>query len=185
MIRIEALESATELWKKGLKSPFSASEKQEIKSLYGFVMHKSVRDCNCKDKYSDVLIEIINYLKNNDMNPECDYQLKSGVVIQIFGKSDVYTNDNLTNEVAAAYLAEFPGKECLFEKIAVNKKERTKEESDTSATEELVRILVGELSSGKTKTALKVEYKGYQIAGKTITARVLQNCINKALSVNE
>lgn len=48
------------------------------------------------------------------MREKSRYILKSGVVIQPKGSSQVYTNDNLTDEVAAAFLLERPNAAGLF-----------------------------------------------------------------------
>lgn len=93
----------------------SATDKQEIASLYTAVLGKHIRACNCKNKYEDAVAEIYHYLKQNGtMREQSRYVLKSGVVIQPKGSSKVYTNDNLTDEVAQAFLLERPNAVGLF-----------------------------------------------------------------------
>ena len=45
------------------------------------------------------------------------YILKRGVVIQTADSSEVYTRDNITDEVAKAYLEKFPNKFGVFESV--------------------------------------------------------------------
>ena len=89
--------------------PYSSAEESIISNLYTEVTGKEVRDCNCKDKWADAVIEALLYLKkNNAMREKCDYKLRAGVILHISGSSEVYTNDNLTNEVAEKFLKEYP-----------------------------------------------------------------------------
>lgn len=114
----EAIEAVVRLKEHLKNGAFSAEQKKEIVVLYREVVGKEIRDCNCHDRYSDALVEIYSYLKRNGkMKVTCNYRLKSGVVIQIFGSSEVYTNDNLTDEVAATYIEKYPGAVDLFEHI--------------------------------------------------------------------
>lgn len=79
------------------------------------MLGKHIRACNCKNKYEDAVAEIYHYLKQNGtMREQSRYVLKSGVVIQPKGSSKVYTNDNLTDEVAQAFLLERPNAVGLF-----------------------------------------------------------------------
>lgn len=114
----EAIEAVVRLKECLKKGTFSAEQKNEITLLYREVLGKEIKVCNCKDRYSDALIEVYLYLKRNDtMKTACRYRLKSGVVIQVFGKSGVYTNDNLTDEVAVDYLKKYPKAVDLFEYV--------------------------------------------------------------------
>lgn len=109
----------------------SYTDKQEIASLYYVVLGKHIRACNCKNKYEDAVAEIYHHLKRNGtMREQSRYILKSGVVIQPKGSSKVYTNDNLTDEVAQAFLLERPNAVGLFVYIPAEetkpKKKRSK-----------------------------------------------------------
>ena len=84
--------------------PYSSAEESIISNLYTEVTGKKVRDCNCRDKWRDAVIEALLYLKKNKaMREKCDYKLRAGVILHISGSSEVYTNDNLTNEVAEKF----------------------------------------------------------------------------------
>lgn len=89
--------------------PYSSAEESIISNLYTEVTGKKVRDCNCRDKWRDAVIEALLYLKKHKaMREKCDYQLRAGVILHISGSSEVYTNDNLTNEVAEKFLKDNP-----------------------------------------------------------------------------
>lgn len=89
--------------------PYSSAEEYIISNLYTEVTGKKVRDCNCRDKWADAVIEALLYLKkHNAMREKCNYQLRAGVILHISGSSEVYTNDNLTNEVAEKFLKDNP-----------------------------------------------------------------------------
>jgi hypothetical protein len=108
----------------------STTDKQQIASLYNEVLGKHIRKCNCTNRYEDAVAEIYHYLKKNGkMKEKSTYILKSGVVIQPKGSSQVYTNDNLTDDVAKAFLQERPNATGLFvfipqEERPTNKKRR-------------------------------------------------------------
>lgn len=89
--------------------PYSSAEESIISNLYTEVTGKKVRDCNCRDKWHDAVIEALLYLKKNKaMREKCDYKLRAGVILHISGSSEVYTNDNLTNKVAEKFLKDNP-----------------------------------------------------------------------------
>ena len=89
--------------------PYSSAEESIISNLYTEVLGKKVRDCNCRDKWRDAVIEALLYLKKHKaMREKCDYKLRAGVILHISGSSEVYTNDNLTNEVAEKFLKDNP-----------------------------------------------------------------------------
>lgn len=89
--------------------PYSSAEESIISNLYTEVTGKKVRDCNCRDKWRDAVIEALLYLKKHKaMREKCDYKLRAGVILHISGSSEVYTNDNLTNEVAEKFLKDNP-----------------------------------------------------------------------------
>lgn len=92
-----------------VNKPYSTAEESIISNLYTEVTGKKVRDCNCRDKWRDAVIEALLYLKKHKaMREKCDYKLRAGVILHISGSSEVYTNDNLTNEVAEKFLKDNP-----------------------------------------------------------------------------
>ena len=116
MTRAEALqlyENVSEV--AGNTTSIPETVKRDIRRLYSYCTGETLRRCNCPDTYSDALIII--KLKLRKMEKENKYTLKRGVVIQVPGTTDVYTRDNITDEVAKAYLSKYPNKEKLFENI--------------------------------------------------------------------
>ena len=101
-------------------SPCSAVDKQTIERLYLEVLAKPFKPTTCQQCYHDGLIEIICYLnKHNAMKEKSNYTLRAGFIIQCpdFMGGKVFTNANLTDEVAAAYLERFPNKAVFFASI--------------------------------------------------------------------
>lgn len=104
--------------------PYSSAEESIISNLYTEVTGKKVRDCNCRDKWHDAVIEALLYLKKHKaMREKCDYKLRAGVILHISGSSEVYTNDNLTNEVAEKFLKDNPNAVGRFAVIPQSKAE--------------------------------------------------------------
>lgn len=101
-------------------SPFSNSDKDSIEELYYEVLGKTFVPTSCQQCYHDALIEVYVYLKKNGkMAEKCNYRLKAGAIICCpnFNNGEVYCNDNLTDEVAAEYLEQFPDQEALFQQL--------------------------------------------------------------------
>lgn len=98
-------------------SPFSILDKQTIERLYYEVLGKQFVKTSCQQCYHDGLIEIYLYLKkNNAMKERCKARLRAGFIIvcPTFHGGKVFTNDNLTDEIAAEYLEQFPSKAVFF-----------------------------------------------------------------------
>lgn len=101
-------------------APFSSHDKQTIENLYYEVMAKEFRPTSCQACYHDALIEIYLYLKNHKtMAERSNYRMRAGFIINCptFHNGKVYTNDNLTDEVAAEYLKQFPAMAEMFQAI--------------------------------------------------------------------
>ena len=101
-------------------SPFGSADKNTIETLYYEVLGKTFVPTSCQRCYHDALIEISCYLKRHgEMAKKSNFALKAGAIIHslLFEGGKVYTNDNLTDEVAKAYLKKFPGQIVLFSKV--------------------------------------------------------------------
>lgn len=101
-------------------APFSLVDKQTIEKLYFEVLARPFKPTTCQQCYHDGLIEIYCYLnKHNAMKEKSNYTLRAGFIIQCpdFMDGKVFTNANLTDEVAAAYLERFPNKAVFFATI--------------------------------------------------------------------
>ena len=75
--------------------------------------------------------------------------LRAGVILQIAGSSEIYTNDNLTDEVAAAFLKEHPNAAGRFEVIPTAEKDAEApkaggESSELEAAHNRIAILESE-----------------------------------------
>ena len=68
------------------------------------------------------------------MKEKSKFVLKPGAVIQVFGDPRVYTNENLTDDIAKEYLTNNPGLRTMFSVIpdefyeSKNRKEASKED---------------------------------------------------------
>lgn len=116
MTREQALDRVNDL--KGYLTDVDALSnfKEQINELSLEVLGYGVRDCNCRNRYGDTLIKIYNHLKKElPMANEISCRLKRGVLIHFHG--DMYTILNLTDDVARAYLAEFPQNAHFFDKL--------------------------------------------------------------------
>lgn len=109
-------------------APIPETIKGYIRRLYKHFVGEPLKRCNCPDMYNDALLLITLKIKKMATN-EQKYKLKRGVVIQLSGTNDVYTRDNLTDEVAREYLAKFPKKTKLFDAIPEEPTEETTEET--------------------------------------------------------
>lgn len=90
-------------------SALSADDKALIAYLYREIVGKPIKNCRCKNKYSDALTEIYRRIKTEERNmARSKYELKAGVIIMLKGDTTPYTNDNLTDKVAKQFLKEHP-----------------------------------------------------------------------------
>lgn len=100
--------------------PFNSDDKSLIEKLYNEVLGKTFKATTCQTCYHDALIEIHCFLKKyNKMKVHANYRLKAGAIIHStsFRSGEVFSNDNLTDEVAKEYLAMFPAQAYLFQTI--------------------------------------------------------------------
>lgn len=53
------------------------------------------------------------------MREKCDYHMRAGFIIRCgdFDGGEIYTNANITNDVAKRYLERFPQKRVMFDRI--------------------------------------------------------------------
>lgn len=100
-----------ELSSGGYSRHYLPHEVETIERLYLEIMGRPVKVCQCKDRHHDAVLEMLNIAKQA-RNMASTYILKRGVIIHY--NNEVYSNANLTNEVAAAFLTERPSAEDLF-----------------------------------------------------------------------
>ena len=164
-----------------------AFDKSDIELMYREVLGKDFVKTSCNDCYHDAVIEMYLYLKRTgNMKEKSNYTLKNGVLLQIeFGSNTMYTNANLTDEVAENYLAKNPKGEIFFASMPTDWEERVKKRfsSEIELNEELTNILVDTLKSGATLTSIKETFKSYTINGKKVTAKVLDMHLKAAKDI--
>lgn len=176
----EALNMADDL-KTRFDAGFSISDKESITELYSAVLRKELKRTNCNDCYRDALIEVYNYLRmEKKMKEKCAYSLLSGVIIQDFENGKVYTNANLTDEVAESYLKRFPKQIQMFAKFPENWEERTGKVILEDLNEELVAEIAERLKEGATKKQLREDYKGFQLEEKKFTNKQVEMYLKAA-----
>ena len=106
--------------KERFDSPFDATDKAAIETLYFEVTRKRFVPTTCQQCYHDALIEIYLKLKKEKAMPKtCNYAMKAGFIISCpdFYHGKIFTNENLTDKVAHEYLTKYPHMESYFQKI--------------------------------------------------------------------
>ncbi len=173
---------------KGRLNNLSFSDKSQIENLHPIVLRRPFTKTGCGDCYRDAVIQMIIYLQKNEiMKKKSSYLLKAGVILMISGDVNIYNNSNLTDEAAEKYLKANPKAIGQFETYPEDWESRVKEEPPVELTEsekEFISILAGKLKEGVTKTALKEEYKEYEIEGKKVTQRAMTDYLKKADELN-
>lgn len=115
----EALVIVEEL--KGVgKAPFSIHQKQQIAEIFPLIMGRKFRKTSCPRCYHDAVIEMAVQLRKEKKMPEkCNYRMRAGFIIHnpAIDNGKIYTNANLTDDVARRYLELFPQKKNMFEVI--------------------------------------------------------------------
>ena len=144
---------------RGYNPPYSSAEQATIERLYYEVLGKRLSGCRCPDKWHDAVLEINSYIKKHGkMKEKSNYKLRAGVILQIAGSSEIYTNDNLTDEVAAAFLKEHPNATGRFEVIPTAKKDAEApkaggESSELEAAHNRIAILESEKAELESRCA--------------------------------
>ena len=191
MIDVERL---TELYNKRFK--ISPNDYDFIQQAYREALGRSMKK-TCQNAYQDAVIQTMLHYRsanNTEMKEKSNYTLKNGVVLQNPVLNGVYTNSSLTDEVAELYLKNFPQKINLFasfpndweERIEKQEPEITeaeKPEGKSELTDEehnLILEIAGHITTGTSKAKIKELYKGYEIGGKPVTVRKLDEYIKQA-----
>ena len=116
--------------------PFSPSDKATIERLYAEAVGRDFRPTSCQMCYHDALIEIYHTLKKNrKMADKCNYRLRAGYLINspTFRGGAIYSNDNLTDEVAEEFLTAFPERVDMFQQLPKTE-EKAEEGENTPVT---------------------------------------------------
>ena len=111
----------------GDDSVFSADDRQIIETLHLSELGCKIRDCSCRDRYTDAVLVLFSTLKTRKiMAKDQKYQLRPGVLIWV--GTTVYTNHNLNDEVAEAYLEMYPEALGKFERVPEDYKSPAEQE---------------------------------------------------------
>ena len=113
----EAIRISEEL-RGSLNGSFSTAERAEIERLYEAVLARPLKRTNCQRCYHDALIEVICFLKKEQrMAERSKYVMRAGFIIHSpnFAGGKIYTNDNLTDEIAERYMEEYPQRKNMFD----------------------------------------------------------------------
>lgn len=101
-------------------SALSDGDKEWIDRMKRQETGEGVRNCSCRNRYTDAALELRSYLrKRGALAPERKYELRHGDLIWVGG--DPYSNANLTDEVAETFLREHPDALYRFSKHPDNK----------------------------------------------------------------
>ena len=100
----------------------SYPQRTRVQELTKLILNSEVRQCNCSDRFLDALFMCRKQLKTYGIMKPCNYKLKNNVVLQF--QNNVYTNANLTDEVAEAYLSKYPKTTYFAEKKAIEVSEK-------------------------------------------------------------
>lgn len=120
------------------------------------------------------------------MKEKSNYILKNGVVLQKeFGSGDMYTNANITDEVAENYLADNPKGIMFFSGYPADweNKVRRRTLKRESISDELIAIIVEALDGGVSEDSLMDELATYELGGRKITEKQLNNHLSKAKDI--
>jgi len=115
----EALDRVEELRGHG-NAPFSIEQKRLIAQMYPEITGRPFRRTACQRCYHDAVIEMaVKLRKEQKMREKCNYHMRAGFIIRCgdFDDGEIYTNANLTDDVARRYLERFPNKRDMFDVI--------------------------------------------------------------------
>lgn len=162
----------------------SSSNKLDIELMYREVLGKEFIKTSCNDCYHDAVIEMYIHLKKTGkMKDKSNYILKNGVVLQKeFGSGDMYTNANITDEVAENYLADNPKGIMFFSGYPADWENKVRRRSlkRESIDDELIATIIESIDSGVSEESLIKELTNYEIGGRKISEKQLNNHLSKA-----
>ena len=159
----------------------SYPEKRRVEELTRLILNAEVRQCNCSDRFLDALFMCRKQLKTYGIMKPCKYKLKNNVVLQF--QNNVYTNVNLTDEVAEAYLAKYPNTTYFAEKKVIEVSEKQAEAGPVKRSEgddltEAVEAIKDAFSRGIGMMEIRERMKNFVFSnGDTIAWRGVQEAI--------
>lgn len=100
----------------GDDSVYNQEDRDIIEAIHLEETGMKVRECGCKDRYTDAVIVLFQKLKRlQTMAKDQKYLLRPGVIIWI--GTEAYSRHNLTDKVAKAYLKANPDAKKKFERV--------------------------------------------------------------------
>lgn len=91
----------------GDDSNYTSQQKQWIAKLYKTETGEALKECNCKNRYTDAVLLLYARLKHRGaLAEELQYKLRPGIVIWL--DNDCYTSVNITDEIAKRWLEQHP-----------------------------------------------------------------------------
>lgn len=158
----------------------SYPQQTRVQELTRLILNAEVRQCNCSDRFLDALFMCRKQLKTYGIMKPCKYKLKNNVVLQF--QNGVYTNANLTDEVAEAYLAKYPNTTYFAEKTAIEVSEKQAEgpvkRSEGDDLTEAVESIKDAFSRGIGMMEIRECMKNFVFSnGDTISARGINEAI--------
>lgn len=116
-------------------APFNQADKDAIERTYKAVIGRTFVQTSCQQCYHDAVLEIYHHIKKYGKMAEVKkYNLKAGAIINCpnFQEGKVFSNENLTDEIAAEYLKEYPDQVGLFETYKTPEDGETPEDGDAA-----------------------------------------------------
>ena len=114
------------------RAPFSIQEKKAIEEIYPLITGKKFRRTSCPRCWHDAVIEMaVKLRKPEKIMAKSRYHMRAGFIIHTpaIENGKIYTNANLTDEVAKRYLELFPQKRSMFDIIPEDEPEQPAQES--------------------------------------------------------
>ena len=158
----------------------SYPQKTRVQELTRLILNAEVRQCNCTDRFLDALFLCRKQLKTYGLMKPCKYKLKNNVVLQF--QNGVYTNANLTDEIAEAYLSKYPNTTYFAEKTAIEVSEKQAsgpvKRSEGDDLGEAVESIKAMYSRGIGMMEIRERMKNFEFSnGDTIAFRGVQEAI--------
>ena len=113
---ILTLNRLRELSAHGDDSVFSAAQKRWITQTYRAEMGEQLRECGCKNKYCDAVVELsVTLLRRGQLYSEHRYMLRHGFLIWM--GTECYSAANITDDIARTWLEKHPEGAHMFERL--------------------------------------------------------------------
>lgn len=100
-------------------APFSAADKRLISELYPEILNKKFRATSCQRCFHDAVMEMALFLRKEKKMADKTrrYTMRAGFIIACpkFHNGKIYSNANVTDEIAEEYLAQFPNQAKYFD----------------------------------------------------------------------